>query len=226
MLARIPEPELMDSPDQARAYAEADFSESNQRFADHLVQHYSARPQHGLLCDLGCGPADLVVRLARALPHWRFLAVDGGPNMLASGRRACAAAGLSERVELRLAYLPDPQLPAAVADAVVSNSVLHHLNDPLTLWHSIRQVAKPGAYFQVMDLARPDNREAARHIVNTYAGDAHPVLQEDFYNSLLAAYTAAEVRAQLSACGFNDYTLLPITDRHWLVYGSVPAGQP
>ena len=33
-MRRIPEPELMDDAEQAKAYAEADFSEPNQRFLE------------------------------------------------------------------------------------------------------------------------------------------------------------------------------------------------
>ena len=37
---RVPEPELMDEPEQARAYSEADFTESHQRFADEVAARF------------------------------------------------------------------------------------------------------------------------------------------------------------------------------------------
>ena len=37
-MERVLEPELMDDPEQARAYARADFEEENQGFADRFVE--------------------------------------------------------------------------------------------------------------------------------------------------------------------------------------------
>lgn len=221
MLERIPEPELMDSPEQTAAYAAADFASSNQAFVDHLLLASGDWPQHGLLYDLGCGPADITIRLARALPGWQLVGVDGGANMLALAQQACREAGLSRQLGFRLSLLPDATLPHAAVDVIVSNSVLHHLPEPLTLWRSIRQLAKPGAWFQVMDLARPASQAEARAIVQANAADADQILQEDFYHSLLAAYTPAEIEAQLQQAGFSEYQLSYPSERHWLVSGRV-----
>ena len=66
-MKRIPEPELMDDPEQARAYALADFSEPHQAFIDHFARCFPRhRPRRVL--DLGCGPADVTIRFARAYP--------------------------------------------------------------------------------------------------------------------------------------------------------------
>lgn len=215
---RIPEPELMDSPAQTEAYASADFSSTNQDFVDHLLQHYQAEAS-GLLYDLGCGPADITIRLAKALPGWQLVGLDGGKNMLAAGQQACQQAQLAQQIQFRLSLLPDPELPEHQADAAVSNSLLHHLPAPDSLWASIRQLLKPGGYFQVMDLARPESQDAARDLVAQHAADASSVLKEDFYNSLLAAYTPEEVRAQLQQAGIKQYQLATPTDRHWIIWG-------
>ncbi|HQR49986.1 MAG TPA: hypothetical protein PL152_11655, partial [Steroidobacteraceae bacterium] len=63
-MQRIPEPELMDEFEQARAYAEADFSEPNQRFVQLFEAEFPALTS-GCVVDLGCGPGDIAVRLAR-----------------------------------------------------------------------------------------------------------------------------------------------------------------
>ena len=63
-MQRIPEPELMDEAEQARAYAQADFAEPNQRFVDCFEAEFPEL-QQGAVLDLGCGPGDIVLRLAR-----------------------------------------------------------------------------------------------------------------------------------------------------------------
>src|SRR5207247_8763883 len=74
-MERVLEPELMDDPEQARAYARADFEEENQGFVDRFVELYPEF-KAGHVLDLGCGPADIPIRLARKLPKCRITRVD------------------------------------------------------------------------------------------------------------------------------------------------------
>ena len=48
-----------------------------------------------------------------------------------------------------------------------------------------------------MDLVRPESPEAAMAIVESVTPNEHPLLKQDFYNSLCAAFTVEEVRDQL-----------------------------
>lgn len=221
-MQRIPEPELMDSEVQARAYAEADFSDANSLFTREFLERFPTATG-GSLVDLGCGPGDICVRLARALPGWSITGLDAGPNMLKHARAAVRQAGLTDTIELRLAHLPDPELPAQSFQAVVSNSLLHHLPDPAVLWSSVQQLGAPGAAVLVMDLVRPPSAEAATAIVAEHAADAPEVLQEDFYNSLCAAYTVEEIAGQLREAGFATLEISRPSDRHWLAAGRLPA---
>lgn len=218
-MQRTPEPELMDAPDQARAYAEADFSEPNRLFVVHFLKLLDEQPGDSLI-DLGCGPGDICIRLAQALPGWQVVGLDAGPNMLELAARAVVAQGLDDRIELIRAHLPD-ELPSGRYDAITSNSLLHHLPNPMSLWQSIAELAEPGTLVQVMDLKRPASHEAASAIVDEHATDAPEVLREDFYNSLLAAYTSEEVRAQIAASGLVGLELSEPTNRHWLVQGRI-----
>jgi trans-aconitate methyltransferase len=83
---RVLEPELMTDPDQAQAYAAADFATVNQGFVDRLRALFPALTR-GHVVDLGCGPADIPIRLCRALPDVAVTGVDGSEAMLAPGRR-------------------------------------------------------------------------------------------------------------------------------------------
>ena len=211
----------MDAPAQVQAYAEADFSESNQAFVDRVLSEFKS-PQNGRLIDLGCGPGDICLRLAHALPNWHILGVDAGKNMLATAQQYAQTAGLDQRIEYRQTYLPDESLPQQHFDLVVSNSLLHHMPDPATLWQTVTQLAKPGAWVQVMDLARPADDQQARTLVDIYADDAPDILRTDFFNSLKAAWTVDEVEAQLQTADL-DLNVERISDRHWLASGQIRA---
>jgi len=218
---RTLEPELMDDAWQAQAYASADFSEPNTAF----LQHFTGRfPDFGTgsVVDLGCGPGDIALRLARLFPRCAVTGIDGSGAMLALARRALAREpGLADRVRFEQAMLP--LAAARKHDAVISNSLLHHLPDPSALWSTVCAMGRPGAAVLVMDLARPESDAAARAIVQRHAGAEPEVLRQDFYNSLLAAFEPDEVAGQLRVAGLAALQVATVSDRHFLVSGQLPA---
>jgi ubiquinone/menaquinone biosynthesis C-methylase UbiE len=217
-MERLPEPELMDDEQQSLAYAKADFSTSNQFFVDGLVRDF---PSHlRAVVDIGCGPADVVIRLAKAAPRATITAIDGSAPMIALGRAASRAAGVDDRLVLLHARIPGPPPEARRFDAVLSKDLLHHLPDPDVLWNEVKRLGKPGAAVYVMDLVRPDSEAAAQAMVTDGAGSEDPILQRDFYNSLLAAFTPDEVRAQLRDARL-ELTVALAGVRHMLIKGTL-----
>lgn len=219
-MERVPEPELMDDAAQAAAYACADFEQPHARFVELFRATFPAGAITGTVLDLGCGPADITVRFARAYPECAVHGVDGAEAMLAHGRERLKREGLSGRVRLIRGYLPEAQLPLAGYDAIISNSLLHHLRDPMVLWNAVKRCAKPGAPVFVMDLLRPPSREQAQALVDEYAAGEPAVLRHDFFHSLLAAYRRGEVEAQLRTAGLGGLEVAIVSDRHLLVFGT------
>ena len=211
---RVLEPELMTDPEQAEAYAAADFATVNQGFVDRFRALFPAFAR-GRLVDLGCGPADIPIRFCRALPAVTVTGVDGSEAMLVPGRRAVGAAGLAGRVELGRA-------PGGF-HAVVSNSLLHHMPHPDVFWSEVARLGRAGAPALVMDLHRPESSERAREIVKTYSADEPEVLKRDFFHSLCAAFTLAEVRSQLARAGLDRLRCEMVSDRHWVAWGQLPS---
>src|SRR5216117_1291944 len=216
-MERVLEPELMNDPEQALAYARADFEEENQGFVDRFVEFY---PEFkvGHVLDLGCGPADIPIRLTRRLPDCRITGVDGSATMIAIGVEAIRATGLADRITLRCERFQDTVLPER-ADAVISNSLLHHVPNPLQFWYAVKKLAWPGAVVLVMDLLRPESSEAAQAVVDKYAADEPAILRRDFYNSLLASFTEDDVAAQLAEMNLSRLLIDVPDDRHWIVGG-------
>lgn len=219
-MKRIPEPELMDDEAQARAYAEADFEEPNSHFAALFDEFIGRLPEGAAVLDLGCGPGDITLRIAAAHPQIEIHGLDGSGAMLAFGHAALAQQPeLRDRVSFIEGLVPDALLPRARYDAVISNSLLHHLHDPETLWRMIQARARPGAPVLVMDLMRPADEATAQALVAQYAANEPEVLRRDFYNSLLAAFELEEVRQQLELAGLARLEVRAVSDRHLLVSG-------
>ena len=218
---RVPEPELMDRDDQADAYAAADFTEVNDGFVDRVVQTVGDRP-HETVVDLGCGPADILIRLAKRWPTMHAVGVDGADAMLRRGVAAVAEAGLDDRIRLHLSRVPGADVPSHTFDVVISNSLLHHLHAPEGLWKEVRRLGKPGATVVIMDLKRPATTSEAERIVETYAANERPILKIDFFNSLRAAFRPREVHRQLAQAGLTQLDVAEVSDRHLLVSGRLP----
>jgi len=213
------EPELMDDADQAAAYARADFAGVNQGFVDRFRGLFPEFAR-GTVLDLGCGPADIPVRMARTLPGTRIVAIDGSAAMLGWGHRAVADSAVASQVDLVCCRVPSVPFAPATFDAVISNSLLHHLPDPRVFWEAISAYGRSGAPFLVMDLFRPDSPERAREIVEAGAANEAEILKHDFYYSLLAAFSLDEVRAQLPP-SLRDVRCEIVSERHWVAWGRI-----
>jgi len=218
-MERVPEPDLMDNAEQARAYAETDFSEAHDAFVSHFKSRFPDFHKGDVL-DLGCGTADVIIRFAEAFPGSHITGIDGAQAMLEIGLREVEARGHAGQIRLQKCMLPDHALQSKCFDAVISNSLLHHLDDPLIIWNTIKQCAGQGTPIFVMDLMRPDRPEEAEALVWLHAGDASPILKKDFYNSLLAAYKTDEIIYQLKTAGLDYLTVEVVSDRHLLVWGA------
>ncbi|MDA2931285.1 class I SAM-dependent methyltransferase [Acidobacteria bacterium AH-259-O06] len=218
-MERRPEPELMLAEEQARAYAEADFEEPHNRFVELFQETFPDQDAQGYVLDLGCGPADVSLRFARAYPGCIVHGVDASKTMLNFGNQAIRKQQLEDRVQLFQSYLPTKSLPLDKYDAVMSNSLLHHLRDPQVLWETIKQFAGGAAPVFVMDLMRPTSETQAKELTQTYAQGEPEILKRDFYNSLLAAYRPGEIESHLEKARLAHFSVRVISDRHLIVHG-------
>lgn len=222
---RTCEPELMDERVQALAYGAADFSASDQAFVDRLGELFPGGLGDKLL-DLGCGPGNISFRLAERFSSASLVAIDGAAAMLELAHQTLAGlpSERAGRIRFVQAVLPDQSLPGGFS-GLLSNSLLHHLHDPQVLWRAVGQLAAPGAAIYIKDLRRPASPEAALALRERYLGQAPAVLQQDYIASLHAAFTPAEVAAQLQQAGLAGLQVAALEDRYLEVWGRL-AGWP
>jgi len=218
-MERIPEPDLMDDKVQAEAYAATDFSEAHDAFVEHFKRCFPDF-KSGTVLDLGCGAADVTIRFARALPDTQFTGIDGAQAMLDIGLRDVTAKGLDTRIKLQKCFIPDSDLIKDKFDAVISNNLLHHLNDPFSLWETVAHCIDTNKPIFIMDLFRADSTETAHKLVETYAKDAPDILKKDFYNSLLASYNINEIKQQLIKSKLDFLSIETVSDRHLIIWGN------
>lgn len=209
----------MSDPLGAAAYAEADFSVVNQKFVDRVLSVFGEEAA-GRVLDLGCGPADIPIRIAKLVPESSIVAVDASPTMLKISERAVAEAGLQDRILLVEGRLPVLDL-AGDFELIVSNSLVHHLPDPLVFWGMLKDWSSSGTGLLVRDLIRPDDEDEAQRLVELYSGTNDPRVHRDFLNSLLASFSVEEVQGQLEEIGLSYLRAERVSDRHWTVEGAL-----
>jgi S-adenosylmethionine-diacylgycerolhomoserine-N-methlytransferase len=86
-------------------------------------------PQGGRVCELGCGTAHNLIRLARRRPDLRIIGVDASNAMLEVAKRNIRQAGLQDRVVLVHGYAESYKPPGAV-DAVLFPYSLSMMPEP------------------------------------------------------------------------------------------------
>ena len=202
------EPELMEDMAQAKAYSEADFDTQHSKIIDLIDLVFGAVEFSGEILDLGCGPGDVTFRIAHRFSKAKITGIDGSQAMINLAKvRQESDVQANNRVNFIQAMIPGFDIPQKTYDLIVSTSFLHHLHQPDVLWQTIIDHSSPGTKVFVADLCRAESKSVARQTVNESAKNEPEVLKEDFYNSLLAAFTPEEVENQLFRAGLNNLSV-------------------
>jgi ubiquinone/menaquinone biosynthesis C-methylase UbiE len=218
-MERVPEPEIMSSAEEARVYYKADFSEVNQEFA-HRVLELAPQPP-ALLIDLGCGPGDILIRTMKLIPQLCFIGLDASAEMLKLAVEETKKNHFSPKISFIQGDAKKLSFPSHLFDMVISNSLVHHLLDPLPLWEEVKRIIKPEGTILFRDLARPSSPEAAWEIVEKYSGNEPPLLKILFFHSLKASFRINEIKEQLTRVGLSGLEVKMCSDRHWEVAGKL-----
>ncbi len=221
-MKRIPEPELMNDYKQALAYAEADFGDAHSRFIKLFSDVFGNENIAGYVLDLGCGPGDITIRFARTYSDCIIHGIDGSEAMLHYGRKILDKENnVKDRITLIKGTLPEAIIALKKYDIIISNSLLHHLQDPLILWKTVKDYTKQNSIVFIMDLFRPESRDEAKALVEKYSSEEPEILRHDFYNSLLASFNIEEINIQLKEAGLDYLSVNVVSDRHITVYGHI-----
>ena len=202
----------MAGAEEAGEYDEMDFSATDRLFAERAAQIAKGAR---FIADIGSGNAKIPLAMCGLLPPFATVcAVEMSVEMLAVAARNRAREGASR---LGLVSGDAKQLPfgAGSIDMVTSNSLVHHIPDPRSVFREIARIVRPGAPILIRDLVRPESEAGMEEILARHAADTTPLQRTLFGDSLRAALTVAEVRNMLDECGLPDVAVAQITDRHW-----------
>lgn len=212
MLERVLEPEVMDTADEARDYDAMDHAAVNRLFAADFLRVWAGGNP---ILDVGTGTAQIPIELGRQSPRVQLVAIDLADHMLALARVNVERAGFADRITVEKADAKRFNYPDGHFGAVISNSIIHHIPEPMSCFAEMHRVCAGGGTLFVRDLLRPDDATTLTHLVDTYAAGANDHQRKMFAESLHAALTLDEVRELVGRLGYPPDTVQPTSDRHW-----------
>lgn len=238
MLARVLEPEVMDTAEEARDYDAMDHAAVNRAFcADFFAFARGEGRGAGEITrvlDVGVGTARIPIEMGQGVGD--ILGIDLAEHMLAVGRENVSRAGLSSRITLARVDAKAMPYEDGAFSAVVSNSIVHHIPDPARALSEMWRVTGRSGLLFVRDLLRPPSAAEVERLVELHGG-APPVdaslaasferQRSLFRASLHAALTLEEVAAMLAPLGISTRAVERTSDRHWtLAVRKPPFGAP
>ncbi len=141
------------------------------RFAAEAAEALAGVPSPSVL-EIGPGPGEVAVRLARLVPDLRLVGLDIDPSMVALAGARAERAGVDDRVRFVVGDVAAMPFDAASFDLVVSSFSAHHWPDGAMAFAEIRRVLCPGGRAIVYDL--PDGwgrlETGANGLVDAAAG--------------------------------------------------------
>ncbi len=229
-MQRVPEPELMQNLDQVKAYAEADFNESDDqllsRIQEYLCDNSKIPDSTSLIIDIGCGPGNLTERISGNWPTSKVIGLDGSEAML------CIARDRQKQKNKRSTALNIQYLNLNIsligneigalekrADLIVSNSFFHHMHNSSNFWKALKLFSHKGSVHFHRDLRRPSSQDEVVALQKKYLTNSPTVLIDDYLASLQAAFTVDEVKDQLRSEGLDHLRVYEVEDRYLEVVG-------
>ncbi len=213
-LHRILEPEVMDTLEEACEYDSMDHSQVNEVFCNDFFAARNLNDGVRIL-DVGTGTAQIPIAMCKRNSGLKITAIDLAESMLTLGNKNIQTARLEDSITLVQVDSKKMPYPDESFDQVVSNSIIHHIPNPVECFKEMIRVTKKDGLLFIRDLLRPFSMVELQNIVNLHAGDATPKQKQLFTDSLHASLSLAEVREMVKRFGFEAFTVIQSSNRHW-----------
>ena len=212
-MQRVLEPEVMDSWEEAVDYDAMDFLEVNTTFAQRVSE---LCPQEvAKVLDAGTGTARIPMILCQMRSLWQIWGIDLAKNMLKIGSENVEKAGLQDKIMLQVVDAKQLPYQDEQFDIFISNSLVHHLPNPLPFFVELKRVLKPQGAICIRDLLRPVDENTMNNLVESIGVEYNEHQKKLFGDSLHAALTINEVSQLISQAGIQGVKVYQSSDRHW-----------
>jgi len=157
------------------------------RVAEDATREMSSRRRirGSVVLDIGCGPGELVVAVARRLREARIIGMDLSPSMLLWAGRHATTDG---RVKFIVGDAADLPFDDASVDLIVSTLSLHHWPEPADAFAEMARVLKPGGVALIYDLGLLTFTDAEMAVIAVDAGlEPEDIVRERAHGGLISS---------------------------------------
>ena len=200
---RVPEPEVMESVEEAEGYEATASDKYLDQIDNRLVDYILSMGTAGTVLDLGTGPGQIPIKLAKRAPHIKVIGIDLSSAMLKIAEERARQEQVSSRVFFLKADAKLIPVETGSIDLLICNSTLHHFQNPILVFSEVNRVVKErgGVYFR--DLRRPPRILHRLHVA--FFGRRYKSLMRKLYeDSVRASYTRSELRQLVAESGLWD----------------------
>ncbi len=231
-MERVPEPELMEKKEQVISYDEADFSVGENKLIKqinyYLLKNGIDLNEKDLIVDLGCGPGNMTVRLAREWPNTMVVGLDGSKEMIMkaeSNKKISIDQRKLENLQYICADIKELKLNEVVPNKEISlltsNSLIHHITHLGDFFKIIKSLSNKNTINFHKDLKRPSNKKSALELKAQCSKKYNEILTNDYYASLKASYTYKELKDFVLENNFLSLEVFEDDDQYLVLYGKV-----
>ena len=179
--------------EQCKAFADVPKDNAIDFFIECIDEYFWSDDFEDCL-SLAAGPAEYDIAFVKEF-NKKLDSIDTSDDMLEIALQNITKAGVSDLISLKKLHIPfviDKKY-----DLIFCVNSLHHFHNPLDLWNTIKAHSKKGTQVLVLDLHRPDTEDVALYMSENYSPSSSDIFKTDFYNSMLASFTADEIVEQL-----------------------------
>ncbi len=169
----------------------------------------------GRVLEIGVGPARIAAKLIGYNPQFSVIGIDLSTNMLNIAKKNIKDANIEEnKITLIKANAKKLPFKEASFDLVISQNMLHHLPEPISMLSEIKRVVKNTGAVLIRDVVRPPNKLTAK--LNSYILGLNytKAMRIMYYDSMLSAFSIEEIKTLLNQAGINNVKIT----RHFLTH--------
>ncbi|MFH1771817.1 MAG: methyltransferase domain-containing protein [Candidatus Omnitrophota bacterium] len=156
------------------------------------------------ILDIGCGPGQIPIDIAKRLADCKVTAVDISSNMLEVARNNAKVAGVLDRVSFKLADGNKLGFADNSFDIVMCSNMLHHQKNPYALLSEMKRTVNKGGVIVIVDIVRPPSRFIVNMLAAALGFWQTKIMKEDYRASFYSAFSIEEFKGMLESAGLQN----------------------
>ncbi|OGN92759.1 MAG: hypothetical protein A2Y88_05315, partial [Chloroflexi bacterium RBG_13_48_10] len=185
-----------------------------QKYIPAMPEVLAALERGALVADVGCGRGGMLLMLAEAFPHSRFIGYDAFEANIIQAQANAQSAGVTER--LNYVHLNATHGLPQKYDVILCFDSLHHSTDVPDFMHTIHEALNPGGIFVCSEASCAETLEGnigpggAMLFASSVFVCVPQVLSESDEAFGLAGITFSKMRQLAATAGFDEPRLVPL----------------